>query len=186
MNNAGACSTLLKYKADVNSTTHLGYTSLQYAAKHGQYKACRWLCVLESTNVKGRSVYYVNEELNINWKNCYEETALHLFINARDGAIMKSKQKWPFNKCEDRYTTIVKFLLKMGADANIKNHSGDTPLHMAARHEIEYIVMFLLHHNTDADMRNSRNVTAMDLTKNHSYPHVKDLLMLSKFYSNGE
>ena len=27
---------------------------------------------------------------------------------------------------------IVKFLLKMGADTNIKNHSGDTPLHITA------------------------------------------------------
>ena len=74
----------------------------------------------------------------------------------------------------------------MGADANIKNHSGDTPLHTAASHDMEYIVMLLLHHNADSDMRNNRNETAVDLTKNHSYHHVKDLLMVNKFYSNGE
>ena len=186
LNNTEACSMLLKYEADVNSTTHLGYTPLQYAAKHGQYKACRWLCILESTNFKGRPVYYINEELNINWQNCYEETALHLAIDARDGAIMKTKNKWPFNICEDRYTKTVKFLLKMGADANIKNHSGDTPLHIATRHKMEYIVMLLLHHNADADIRNNRNETAMDLIKNHSYPLVKNLLMLNKFFSDGE
>ena len=186
LNNTEACSMLLKYDADVNSTTNLGYTPLQYAAKHGQYKACKWLYILERTNVKGRPVYYINEELNINWKNCYEETALHLVIDARDGAIMKSKKKRPFNICDDRYTKIVKFLLKMGADPNIKNHSGDTPLHIAARYEMEYIVILLLHHNADTDMRNNRNEAAMDLTKNHSYPHVKDLIMLNQFYSNGE
>ena len=186
LNNREACSVLLKYEADVNSTTNLGYTPLQYAAKHGQCKACRWLCILESTNVKGRSVYYVNEELNINWKNCYEETALHLVIDARDGAIMKSKKKWPFNICEDRYTKIVKFLLNMGADTNIKNHSGDTPLHNAARYEMEYIVMLLLHYNADVNLKNNRNETAMDLTKNHLSPHVKDLLILNEFYSKGE
>ena len=186
LNNTEACSMLLKYKADVNSTTNLGYTPLQYAAKHGKYKACRWLYILESTNFKGRPIYYINEELNINWKNCYEETALHLVIDARDGAIMKSKKKWPFSICEDRYTKIVKFLLKIGADTNIKNHSGDTPLHIAARNEMEYIVMLLLHYNADADVRNNRNETAMDLTKNNSYPHVKDLLMLNEFYSKGE
>ena len=186
LNNTEACSMLLKYNADVNSTTNLGYTPLQYAAKHGQYKACRWFYILESTNFKGRPVYYINEELNINWQNCYEETALHLAIDARDGAIMKSKKKWPFNICKDRYTKTIKFLLKMGADANIKNHSGDTALHIAARHEMEYIVMLLLHHNADADMRNNRNETAVDLSKNHSYPHVKDLLMLNKYYSDGE
>ena len=67
LNNTEACSMLLKYQADVNSTTNLGYTPLQCAAKHGQYNACRWLCMLEGTNLKGRPVYYVNEELNINW-----------------------------------------------------------------------------------------------------------------------
>ena len=121
LNNTEACSMLLKYKADVNSTTNLGYTPLQYAARHGQYKACRWLNILEGTNFKGQKFYYVNEELNVNWKNCYEETALHLVIDVRDGAIIKSKKKWPFNICEDRYTKIVKFLLKMGADTNKKS-----------------------------------------------------------------
>ena len=186
LDNTEACSMLLKYNADVNSTTNLGYTPLQYAAKHGHYKACKWLYILESTNFKGRPVYYFNEELNINWKNCYHETALHLVIDARDGAIMKSKKKWPFKICKDRYTKIVKFLLKMGADTNIKNHSGDTPLHIAARNEMEYIVKLLLHYNADADLKNNRNETAMDLTKNHSYPHVKDLIMLNEFYSKGE
>ena len=99
---------------------------------------------------------------------------------------MKSKKKWPFNICEDRYTKIVKFLLKMGADTNIKNHSSNTPLHLAARYEMEYIVMLLLHYNAQADVRNNRNETAMDLTKNNLYPHVKDLLKLNEFYSEGE
>ena len=53
LNNTEACSMLLRYKADINSTTSLGYTPLQYAAKHGQYEACRWLYILQSTNFKG-------------------------------------------------------------------------------------------------------------------------------------
>ena len=84
LNNTEACSMLLKYNADVNSTTNLGYTPLQYVAKHGQYEACRCLLILERQNFKGWTVYYTNEELNINWQNCYEETALHLVIDARD------------------------------------------------------------------------------------------------------
>ena len=74
----------------------------------------------------------------------------------------------------------------MGADPNIKNHSGDTPLHIAARYETEYIVMLLLHYNADAHLRNDRNETSKDLTKNHSNPHVKDLITLNEFYSKGE
>ena len=163
LNNTEACAMLLKYDADVNSTTNLGYTPLQYAAKHGCYKACRMLCILERTNVKGRPVFFINEDLNINWQNCYNETALHLVIDARNAAIMQSKNKWP--RCEDRYTRIVKFLLNLGADLSIKNHSGDTPLHIAARYEMEYIVKLFLHYNAVIHVRNDRSETAINVTK---------------------
>ena len=99
---------------------------------------------------------------------------------------MKSKKKRPFNISEDCYTKIVKFLLKMGADTNIKNHSGETPLHLASRYEMEYIVMLLLHYNADYDLKNDKNETAMDLTKNNFYPHVKELIMLDEFYFRGK
>ena len=186
LNNSEACSMLLKYNADVNSTTNLGYTPLQYAAKYGHYKACTLLFTLESANAKGRPVHYVNEELNVNWQNCYEETALHLAIDARNGAIMKSKKRWPFNTCRDRYTNIVELLLKMGADSNIKNHSGDTPLHIAVRYEMEYIVKLLLHYNANVHVKNERNETAMNLTKNNLYPHVKKLITINEFCSRGK
>ena len=186
LKNTEACATLLKYNADVNSTTSLGYTPLQYAAKHGYYKACRLLGMLEATNIKGRPIYSTNDELNIDWQNCYEETALHLVIDARDGAIMKSRKKWPFNVCEDRYTRIVKFLLKMGANVNIKNHSGNTSLHIAVRYEMEYIVKLLLHYNADIHLRNNRNETAMNLTKSNSYPHVMKLFKVNEFNSKGK
>ena len=42
-------------------------------------------------------------------------------------AIIELQKKWLFIICEDRYTKIVKFLLKVGAGVNIKNHAGDTP-----------------------------------------------------------
>ena len=186
LKNTEACAMLLKYNADVNSTTNLGYTPLQYAAKHGCYKACRQLCMLEEINCRSRSMYYINEDLKVNWQNCYEETALHLVIDARDRAIMKSKKKWPFNVCENRYTKMVKLLLRMGANVNIKNHSGDTSLHIAVRYEMEYIVKLLLHYNADIHLRNSRNETAMNLTKSNFYPPVMKLITAYKFSSKGE
>ena len=186
LKNTEACAMLLKYKADVNSTTNLGCTPLQYAAKHGCYKACRLLSILKKTNFRGQPIYYINEDLKVNWQNFYKETALHLVIDARDGAIMKSKKKWPFNVCEDRYTKIVKLLLRRGANVNIKNHSGETSLHIAVRCEMEYIVRLLLHYNADIHLRNNRNETAMNLTKSNFYPHVMKLIKANEFSSKGE
>ena len=186
VNNTEACAMLLKYDADVNSTTNLGYTPLHYAAKHECYKAWRLLCILERTNLKDRPVYCINKELNVNCQNYYEETPLHLAIDARNAVIMQSRQKWPFNICEDRYTKMVKLLLKMGAYVNIHNHASDTPLHIAARYEMEYIFKLLLHYNADIHVSNNRNEAAMNLTKNNSYPHVENLIMVSDFHSKGE
>ena len=157
LSNSKTCTMLLKYEANVNSTTNYGYTPLQYAAKNGCYKACRLLSRTEETNVKGRTVYHLNEKLNVNSQNYYKETALHLAINTRDAVIMHSKKKWPFNRCTDRYTKIIKFLLNMGADVNLQNYDGDTRLHLAARYEMEYIVKVLLHYNADVNITNKKH-----------------------------
>ena len=80
----------------------------------------------------------------------------------------------------------MKFLLKRGANANIKNHSGDTSLHIAANYEMEYIVKLLLHYNADIHLKNNRNETAINLTKSNSYPHVMKLIKVNEFNSKGE
>ena len=180
-----ACSMLLKYKADVNSVTKYGYTPLQYAAKNGCYKACRILYRIEETSFKGCKVYYPNEKLNVNLKNYFEEIALHLVITTRNAVIMHSKKQWPYNRSTDRYTKIVKFLLDMGADVNLQNKDGDTPLHIAARYEMEYIVKLLLHYNADVNITNKKGETAVNLVKNNKYPHVKVLLENNVVYSKG-
>ena len=112
LSNSETCSILLKYVADVNSVTNYGYTPLQKAAKNGCYKASRLLYRIEETNFEGRIVYRLNEKINPKLQNYYKETALHLVINTRNAVIMHSKNKWPFNRCTDRYTKIVKFLFK--------------------------------------------------------------------------
>lgn len=93
LNNAEARTMLLKYDADVNSTSNLGYTPMQYAARHGWYKACKLVSILKRLSFKGGPVYYINENLNINWQNRYNEIALRLIIDSRNAAIMQSKRK---------------------------------------------------------------------------------------------
>ena len=185
LSDSETCTMFLKYEADVNSCTNYGYTPLQYAAKSGCYKACRLLSKIERVNGKGRTSYHLNEKLNLNLQNYYKETALHLVINTRNAVIMHSKRKWPFNRCTDRYTKIIKFLLNKGADTNLPNCDGDTPLHLAAKYEMEYIVKLLLHYNADVNIINAKDETAVNSVKNNKYPHVQALLEDSKFYSRG-
>ena len=73
----------------------------------------------------------------------------------------------------------------MWAVVNIKNFDGDTPLHIAARHEMDCIVKLLLHYNADIHLRNNRNETAMNATKSNSYALVKKLIKVNEFYSEG-
>ena len=186
LSNSEACTKLLKYRADFNSATNYGYTPLHYAVKTGCYKACRLLCRIEQTNLKGRKAYHLNEKLNVNSQNYYKDTALHLAINTRNAVIMHSKRKWPYNRCTDRYTKIVKFLLNIGAHVNLQNHDGDTPLHLAARYEMEYIVKLLLHYNADVNLSNKKGESAEHLAKNNNrYPHVQNLLENNNVYSEG-
>ena len=186
LSNSESCTMLLKYEADVNSATNYGHTPLQYAAENGCYKACRLLSRIEGTNFKGRTVYYPNENLNFDLQNYYGETALHLVINTRDAVIMHSKKKWLFNRCTDRYTKIVKFLLNKGADVNLQNYDGETPLHLAASYEMEYIVKLLLHYDADVNITNKKDETAVNTAKNNRYPHLKALLVANKVNSKGK
>ena len=99
---------------------------------------------------------------------------------------MQSNDKRDLNQCGDSYTRIVKLLLAIGVDVNIKNHAGDTPLHIATRNGMEYIVKLLLHYNANIHVKNKRNETGMNLTKNHLHRYVKNLFRVNKDYCNGE
>ena len=107
------------------------------------------LCRIEEMSFNFRIVYDKNEYINLNWQSYDKETALHKVNAARNKAIMKSKKIWPFKRCSDCHTKKVKHVLRMGANVNLQNYYGETPLHIAARHEMDYIVKLLLHCNAD-------------------------------------
>ena len=160
--NTEVCAVVLKMGTDVNSTTKAGFTPLQKVAMHGCHRACRQLCMIEITSAKGRKTYYTNEKINVNWQNNAKETALHLVIAARDQAIMKSTKIWPFKRYNNHFTKIVKLLIRMGANVNLQNDDGETPLQIAARYEMDHIVKLLLYHNADILIKNNHNKVALD------------------------
>ena len=73
----------------------------------------------------------------------------------------------------------------MGADANLQNFDGDTPLHLAARYEMEYIVKLLLHYNADVNITNKKSEAAVNPARKNRYPYVKALLEGNEVHSKG-
>ena len=73
----------------------------------------------------------------------------------------------------------------MGADVNLQNYDGDTPLHLAARYEMEYIVKLLLHYNADINITNRKDETAVNSAKSNIYPHLKVSLEDNETASDG-
>ena len=73
----------------------------------------------------------------------------------------------------------------MGADTNLLNFDGDTPLHLAARYEMEYIVKLLLHYNADVNITDKKNEAAVNSARKNRYPYVKALLEDNEVHSKG-
>ena len=74
----------------------------------------------------------------------------------------------------------------MGADVNLQNDDGETPLHITARYKIDYIVKLLLHYNADVFFKNKENKVALDLTEHNIYEHVKTLIRVNEVNCEGK
>ena len=72
----------------------------------------------------------------------------------------------------------IKILIKNGANVNIKNKEGFTPLHLASISDIE-IVKFLLDSGSIIDTTNTgteEGVTAFEAASFHGFRHIANLL----------
>ncbi|XP_055935994.1 oxysterol-binding protein-related protein 1-like [Argiope bruennichi] len=92
--------------------------------------------------------------LNINCKGNHDWTPLHY-------------------ACYFGHEKIADILIKLGADVNVINDTGDTPLHKASYTSREELVLLLLSKNADVFIRNSEGQTARDICENED---VKKLL----------
>ncbi|MEO0202771.1 MAG: ankyrin repeat domain-containing protein [candidate division WOR-3 bacterium] len=70
-----------------------------------------------------------------------------------------------------------KDFINKGADINIKNNNGKTPLHIAVENEYEDIVKLLLEKNVDVNIKdNEGNTPLHKAVKNGNYFIIKELL----------
>ncbi|KAL6589278.1 ankyrin repeat-containing domain protein [Neocallimastix sp. 'constans'] len=104
--------------------------------------------------------------VNINKVNCYGNTALH-----------------ELSKREDYRIEGYKVLIEKGANLNIKNNDGETPLLLLCYKQYKYnILKFFIDNGADVNIKNNKGETALILTS--IYGEVKDAQILIKNGAN--
>lgn len=71
----------------------------------------------------------------------------------------------------------VKELLSQGADINISDEYGETPLHSAALYGHLDVVKYLVEQGADVDVKNKFWETPLDVAENNKYPAIVKYLV---------
>jgi ankyrin repeat protein len=102
----------------------------------------------------------IKSDINLNWQDegHYKWTILHYTVF--------------YNRIE-----IAKIMIDAGADVNIKNEDGDSPLHFSAYYDRYEISKMLIDAGADLDMQEDSGKTALHLSVyNNNIKNVKNLM----------
>jgi uncharacterized protein len=69
------------------------------------------------------------------------------------------------NRNEETALKLVRVLVEHGADVNVAQHGGWTPLHQAAAHDLRRLTRFLLDHGADRSVKSEDGRTAEDMAR---------------------
>jgi ankyrin repeat protein len=75
-----------------------------------------------------------------------------------------------------RYADVVRFLVEHGAEVNVRQHGGWTPLQAAALHGDRALVQLLLDHGADPHVRSDDGKTAADLAASTGHNDIAAML----------
>lgn len=81
-------------------------------------------------------------------------------------------------------SSAAKFLLKRGADINLRDESGNTPLHLASIYRHHEIIDLLMRYNADVDMLNAQGHTPLYLASLYGNPESIKLLLANEAKTN--
>jgi len=74
------------------------------------------------------------------------------------------------------YTDIARVLVNSGADVNVKQQAGATPLHSAAQNGNADILIMLLEHGADVNARMEGGKLPADLAKEKGFDEIAEIL----------
>lgn len=166
---------LIEAGADVNIANGTFGTPIQAALTAGNLSIARKLLAV-GASLTPASVFY-------SVLNCYKDNVIILFdFILENGFDVYSKgcENWSLLHLAviRPNETIVKNLLKEGAEVNAKDNLGETPLHFAVKLSLILIVKLLLEHKSDVNARNKSGETPLHIAVKHSCRESDEIVRL--------
>ncbi|XP_064455145.1 uncharacterized protein LOC135366391 [Ornithodoros turicata] len=161
---------LIENTDDFNEYDDTGFTPLMYACYERNSKPIQWL--LEhgaQVNDRGRPFNL----LSVAYQSSLSEDDLLLIIDRLDDVNKKVHMSRTalFNACQSGHLKTVRYLLSKGADVNVADEDGRTPLHQSALKGHADIVKLLLPH-AEAHARDKYDRTSCDLARKKGYMNI--------------
>lgn len=156
-NNEKVVEELLKGNANIEARDNFGMTPLHFSSKWPKVKVVKSL---------------IKAGANINARDKYGQTPLHLINEYHErGGLRRSyppseyviSQEMGYNLgyVKIKIKKVAETLLKAGANVNIKDSSGRTPLHFSSAE----IAVLLIRKNVDITVIDKKGKTALDYAK---------------------
>ena len=171
---------LVSQGADVNAKAEDGSTPLHLVS---------WFRHLEIARL------LVSKRADVNAKTKDGDTPLHGILagkntleesvrkdrqtptTGREASILMLTQERVKEILEKDGSEFVKFLVSKGADVNVKNNDGDTPLHLAVKENNAEAIKFLLSQKADGNVKNNDGDIPLHLAMKESNIEVVKILV---------
>jgi ankyrin repeat protein len=188
--NSDALRFLLDKGADINATSFSGRNALSYAIQNSNLELVRLLLSKESAlNLDGSerdslytAIVHKNSEV-LRLILPYQKNLNLLYLKNSDQKDARNLVKTTLliQAVISGSLENVKLLLQMGADINMANDRGETPILTALREEKFEIATFLADHGAELNVRDVMGNTVLSYALNHQ----QTSLALKALYPNG-